>query len=392
VIRVVDQRRLPDVLVDLELRTAGDSVRAINDGAVVGSPVQAQVAAVTLALAARRAAPSRAFARRATIRGAANALRLARPGSAAMAAVLDRMLALLEEAGPDVPGEEVARRLHDEAERIIGETVDDHGSLVGHLVAVVPETGDRVLRVLAAGSTGAMGGGQFGTALSAVQTLHHAGRRVHALLPEGRPGFEGARIAAWELRQAGVPHAVVPDAAAPGRIAAGEVDVVLVAADRVATNGDVVAPAGAYPLALAASAAGVPFLACATTRALDLAVPDASAARLEDGRPTPVLRAGGTRIPPDGTEVRNPLQEPVLAALVTGIVTEVGVLSAPWPETLEAAARAGDRRRAAAPGFAALQARRAGSAPSGPVAGPAGSPRPSVDVAALRNPQRGAEG
>ena len=107
--------------------------------------------------------------------------------------------------------------------------------------------------------------GMSGTALSVIMALHHAGRPVHALVAETRPLFEGSRVAAWELRQAGVPHAVVTDAAAPGCIAAGEVGVVLVAADRVAANGDVIAIAGTYPLALAAAAAGVPFLVCAPT-------------------------------------------------------------------------------------------------------------------------------
>ena len=397
VCRVVDQRRLPDLLIELELRGAADAVRAINDGAVVGAPVQAQVAAVTLALVAERTIASRAFARRATIRGAANAFRLARPGSGPMAAVLDRMVALVEAGGLDTPGEEMARRLHAEAELIIGETVADHGALVGHLVAVLPARDDEPLRILVPGSTGAMGGGQFGTALSAVQTVHHSGRRVRALIPEGRPGFEGSRIATWELRQAGVAHAIVTDAAAPGLIAAGDVDVVLIAVDRVAANGDLIAPAGAYPLALAAAAAAVPFIACATTSAIDLALADAAGVTLEDGRPTPVLRAGGTRIPPDGTEVRNPLQDRVPASLVSALATEEGVLRAPFAPVIGAAVEGASARRASAPGYAALMAKRAAAAetaatestaaeaaPPGGV--PAGEVPGSVSLPSYRSP------
>ena len=247
VCRIVDQRRLPDVLVDLELRGSADTVGAIRDGALVGSAAQAQVAAVTLAMVAAKAAGSRAFARRATIRGAANALRLTRPGSAAMAAAVDRMLALFDAAGLETPGDEVAAALHAEAEQIIGEASDDHGMLVGHLISTLPGGAEDPLRVLVAGSTGAMGGGQFGTALSAIQTVHHAGRPIHALVPEGRPGLEGSRVAAWELRQAGVPHTVVTDAAAPGCIAAGDVQAVLVGADRICGNGDVVATGRRLP-------------------------------------------------------------------------------------------------------------------------------------------------
>jgi methylthioribose-1-phosphate isomerase len=390
VCRIVDQRRLPDVLVDLELRGSADTVGAINGGALAGSAAQAQVAAVTLAIVASKAAGSRAFARRATLRGAANALRLTRPGSAAMGAALDRMLALVDEAGLDVPGDEVAALLRAEAERIIGETTDDHGALVGHVLSLLPGGAGDPLRVLVAGSTGAMGGGQFGTALSAVQTVHHAGRAIHALVPEGRPGLEGSRVAAWELHQAGVPHAVVTDAAAPGCIAAGEVQAVLVGADRICANGDVITTAGAYPLALACAASGTPFSVCAATTAIDLETAHGADATLEEGRPTLVLRAGGSRIAPEGTQVRNPLQDLVPAALVTSIATETGVLRAPFGPALASAVATASARRSTAPGFAALRTRReaaergdahAGATEAAPV-------RVPVDVATLRNPPR----
>jgi S-methyl-5-thioribose-1-phosphate isomerase len=395
VCRIVDQRRLPDSLVDLELRGAADTVTAINDGALVGAPVQAQVAAVTLALVAARAAGSRGFARRATIRGAANAIRTSRPGSAAVAAALERMVALLEQLGAVADGEHVAGELRAEAERIIAETIEDHGALVGHLLTVLPGAPDEPLRVLVAGSTGAMGGGQFGTALSAIQALHHAGRPVHALVAEGRPGLEGSRVAAWELRQAGVPHAVVTDAAAPGCIAGGEVAAVLVGGDRIAANGDVIAGAGAYPLALACAAAGTPFIVCAATPAIDAAVADGADAAIEEGRPGSVLRVGGERIAPEGTSIRNPLQDLVTADLVTAIVTETGVLRPPYGPAIEGAVAASSARRAGSAGYAALLAQRAADeAAAGGDGDGAGSGPPArtpVDVAALRNPPRATE-
>ena len=399
VCRIVDQRRLPDVLVELELRGSADTVGAINDGALAGSAAQAQVAAVTLAMVAAKAAGSRAHARRATVRGAAQALRLTRPGSAAMATALDRMLALLEAAGLETPGDEVAAALHAEAERIIGEATEDHGAVVGHAISTLPGGAEDPLRVLAAGSTGAMGGGQFGTALSAVQAVHHAGRPIHVLVPEGRPGLEGSRVAAWELRQAGVSHAVVTDAAAPGRIAAGEVEAVLVGADRICANGDVIATVGAYPLALACAASGTAFTVCAATTSIDLETARGTDATLEEGRPTLVLRAAGTRVAPEGTGVRNPLQDLVPAALVTSIVTETGVLHAPYGAALASAVATASARRSTAPGFAALLARREAAATGDAVGtgAPEGAPggaseaalvREPVDVAALRNPRR----
>ena len=380
IIRLVDQRRLPDALTEIQVQGAADAINAINDGVVVGATVQAQIAAATLAIVASRAVTARPFARRATIRGAANAFRLSRPASAPMAAALDRMLALLETMVAEEDGAVVVATLRTEAEAIILEAADDHGAVVGHAVPVLPGGPEDQLHVMLVGSTGAMGSGTFGTALSVVATLHHEGRPVHALVPEGRPSFEGSRIAAWELRQAGVPHAILTDAAAPGCIANSEVKVVLAGADRIAANGDVIATTGTYPIALAAYAAGVPFVVCATTNAVDPAVATGDDARVEDGRPTTVLRAMGQRVPAEGTQVRNPLQELVPASLITAIVLETGAVVAPFEEPLAAALAEAAVRRSKAAGFAALVAKREAEA-AGTIA-PAPAP---VDVAALRS-------
>jgi methylthioribose-1-phosphate isomerase len=355
---VVDQRRLPDRLADIEVRGAADAVTAMNDGAITGGAVQGQLAAVTLALVARRSIDSRAFARRATIRGAANAFRQTRPGSAAVGLALDRMLALLETYDNEVPGETIEAALRGEAEAIIAEASDDHGAVVGHALAALDTLGAAELRVLTLGSTGAMGSGQFGTAVSAIITAYHGGRTIHALVAETRPTLEGARVATWELAQAGVPHALVTDAGAAAAIEAGEVDAVLVTAERVCANGDVLGVTGTYPLALAAAAADVPFVVLVATTGIDLGTPDAAAAPLEDGRPRPVLTAGGTRIAPEGTSVRNPRLDRTPASLLSAIVTEQGVIQAPFEEALETHVRQAVERRIAAPGFAAMVARR----------------------------------
>ena len=356
---VVDQRRLPDVIADIEVRGAADAVTAINEGAISGGAAQAQLAAVTVALVAGRARASRPFARRATIRGAANALRLTRPGSAAMGLAIDRMLALLDTFGGDAAGEAVEAALRAEAAAIISEATIDHGQVVERALVVLPADTGSVLRVLTAGSSGSMGSGQFGTALSTAISAHHAERRIHVTVAETRPGFEGARVATWELAQAGVAHDLVTDAAAPSAIAGGEIDVVLVTAERIAANGDVIAISGTYPLALAAREAGVPFLVLAATSAVQPGTATGLDATLEDGRPAAVLRAAGTRIAPEGTVIRNPRLDVTPAALITGIVTEAGLSQPPYGPALATAVHAAEQRRAAAAGFAALLAKRA---------------------------------
>jgi methylthioribose-1-phosphate isomerase len=236
---------------------------------------------------------------------------------------------------------------------------------------------------MVAGSTGAMGGGVFGSALSVVTTAHHQGRAIHALVPEGRPGLEGSRVAAWELKQAGVPHAIVTDAAAPACIAADEVQAVLVGADRITADGSVITSVGAYPLALAAEAAGIPFLVFAPSTAIDPATAEGDDAPLEEGRPVHVLRFAGQRTALEGAQARNPTQDLVPAALVAGIVTEAGVLRPPYGLALAGAVASASGARSTARGFALLAARRAAVAEGGPDGGSVDERTP-IDVAKPR--------
>ncbi len=346
-----DQRQLPDILQELEITGAADAINAMADGAVTGAAVQAQLTAATLALVAARAWDSRPFARRATIRGSANAFRSNRPASAQVSLALDRLLALVDAYPIDVDGKELADALRREAEEIIIEATEDHGRIAEHVRDVLPGAADTVLHVLTTGNTGAMGSGVFGTALGVITSRHHAGQRIHALVAESRPWLNGARVACWELQQAGVPHALVTDAAAPGCIAAGEVDVVLVTADRIAANGDIAAPVGAYPIALAALAAGVPFIVCVATTAIDLGVADADDLTIEDAGASLLLMVRGMRVAPEGTHIRNPVTDIIPGSVVTAIVTDEGVLRPPWETSLAAAAEGSSARRMAARGF-----------------------------------------
>ena len=133
---------------------------------------------------------------------------------------------------------------------------------------------DRPLRILTHCNTGPLACGQFGTALGVVQAAHHAGRAVHVWVDETRPYLQGARLTAWELAQAGVPHTLIPDVAAGHLMASGEVDVVIVGADRIAANGDTANKVGTYTLAVLAARHGIPFYVAAPISTVDLATPD----------------------------------------------------------------------------------------------------------------------
>lgn len=346
----IDQRKLPDELVEMWIRSAYDGARVIREMSVRGAPAIGQVAALSLALSGwlARNAPPRS--RDANLRTAAKNLAEARPTAVNLGWAVRRVMAAFEAAAAaGATGPEVAAAMRAEAERIVAEATDDHGSLAEHGLAALPDVGGRELRILTHCNTGPLACGQFGTALGVVQAAHAAERPLHVWVDETRPYLQGARLTAWELAQAGVPHTLIPDVAAASLMAAGKVDVVLVGADRIAANGDTANKVGTYPLAVLAARHGIPLYVCAPISSVDLDTPDGAAIPIEERAAVEVTEIRGQRIAPPGTAVWNPAFDVTPAELITGIVTEEGVLRAPYAQALQAAADARAARRGPAP-------------------------------------------
>ena len=344
VLLVIDQRKLPDALVEVPVRTASDAANAIHLMIVRGAPAIGQVAAIGLALTARIAARSQPHARRAILEGAANMLRGARPTAINLRWAVERLMARYHAIGDlSLEGQAIADALDDEAMAIVAEATDDHGRLAQAGLAILPASADRPLNVLTHCNTGPLACGQFGTALGVVQAAHQAERPLHVWVDETRPYLQGARLTAWELQQAGVPHTLIPDMAAGPLMARGEVDVILVGADRIAANGDTANKIGTYTLAVLAARHGIPFVVCAPLSSVDLTTPDGSTIPIEDRAADEVTVVRGMRIAPEGTAVRNPSFDVTPADLIGAIVTEEGVLRAPFGAELRAAM---DRREA----------------------------------------------
>jgi methylthioribose-1-phosphate isomerase len=338
VLLVVDQRKLPGELVELPVRNAHEAATVIREMAVRGAPAIGQVAAIGLALAAHGARDSQSYARRAILAAARNMLRGSRPTAVNLAWAVDRVMARLDEFDdPPTDGHAVAAAFRAEADRIVFETTTDHGRLAEYGAAALPATGDTPLRILTHCNTGPLACGQYGTALGIVQAAHHAERPLQVWVDETRPWLQGARLTAWELDQAGVPHSVIVDGAAGHLMARGEVDVVLVGADRVAANGDTANKIGTYTLAVLAARHGIPFYVCAPLSSVDVETPDGAAIPIEERAATEVTAIRGIRIAPVGTAVRNPAFDVTPAELITGIVTDEGVLAPPYEPAIRAA-------------------------------------------------------
>jgi len=312
---------------------------------VRGAPAIGQVAAIGLALSAARARETLPYARRAILRGAASALRGARPTAVNLGWAVDRMMARYEAVGDLTDdGDAVATALRAEADAIVNEATTDHGRLAEFGLAALPVREFGPLRILTHCNTGPLACGQFGTALGVVQAAHHADREISVWVDETRPYLQGARLTAWELAQAGVPHTLIPDVAAGHLMSRGEVDVILVGADRVAANGDTANKVGTYALAVLAARHAIPFYVCAPTSSIDPATPDGASIEIEERAADEVLQIRGVSIAPVGTDVRNPAFDVTPAELITGIVTEEGVVRAPFGAGLAEAIAAATAR------------------------------------------------
>jgi methylthioribose-1-phosphate isomerase len=224
------------------------------------------------------------------------------------------------------------------ADAIVAEAVADHGALVESGVALLASlprpSDDGPLRVLVHGPGGTLAGGQFGTALAIAITAHQRDLPVRVVVPEGRPRFGGSRVSCWELAAAGASHLLLADAAAASLIAAGEVDAVLIPADRVALNGDVAAAIGTYPIAVVAARRGIPVIACVAASVLDPATADGGGFTTGYLDAEELDRFEKVLLAPPGTETRVPTHDVTPAQLVTTWLTAEGSRPPPFGPAL----------------------------------------------------------
>jgi methylthioribose-1-phosphate isomerase len=208
-----------------------------------------------------------------------------------------------------------------EAVRIADEDVERNRAIGMHGAALIDE-GARVMTHCNAGSLACVG---YGTAVGVIRAAHEAGRQVSVWVPETRPVLQGARLTAWELDRLGIAHRLVADVMAASLMAGGEVDCVVVGADRIAANGDVVNKIGTYALAVLARHHGVPFYVAAPTSTFDPDSPDGASIPIEQRPPEEVTTIAGVPIAPEGTEVDNRAFDVTPTDLVTAYVTEEGI-------------------------------------------------------------------
>jgi methylthioribose-1-phosphate isomerase len=340
-VQIIDQRALPHALRRVTLGDARAVHDAIRDMALRGAPLIGAAAAYGVALALREAADDAALAQ------AAAMLRDARPTAVNLAWALARVHRRVQ----PLPPARRAAAAWDEADAIAEEDVAVNAAIGRHglrLLRDVARARDgQPVRVLTHCNAGWLATVDWGTATSPIYQAHAEGLPVHVWVDETRPRNQGASLTAWELAQAGVPHTLIADNAGGHLMQRGEVDLAIVGCDRVAANGDVANKIGTYLKALAAHDNGVPFYVAMPMSTLDRTIDRGEHIPIEHRDAREVTHASGlgddgrvveVQLAPRGSAALNPAFDVTPARLVSGLITEHGIVAADaaalrdWPE------------------------------------------------------------
>jgi methylthioribose-1-phosphate isomerase len=331
VVRMIDQRKLPLVFEVAEFTDAEGVAQAIREMVIRGAPAVGAAAGFGLAVAAYHSQAKTREELLADLEQAAAVLRQARPTAANLSWAVDRVLSRAQHPSR-TDKKAVCQAVIAEALAIADEDVETNRRMGANGAALIPD-GARILHHC---NTGALACVDYGTALGVVRSAWEQGKQIHVLVDETRPRLQGARLTAWELKQLGIPQTLIADNAAGYFMQSGQVDLVLVGADRIAANGDVANKIGTYKLAVLARELGIPFYSVAPTSTIDLSLPTGAGIPIEMRDPAEVTHVGGEQIAPDGVLALNPAFDVTPARYVTAIVTEQGVVYPPYEPGLRA--------------------------------------------------------
>jgi methylthioribose-1-phosphate isomerase len=323
-VRIIDQRLLPAQYVERDLRTVDDVCDAIATLAVRGAPAIGVAGAMGLvvSLAQHRVDSAERFGER--MQEYASRIRATRPTAVNLPWAIGRMLETAQRT--TLSPEALLAALHDEADAILEEDRAMCQRIGEHGLPLIAD-GARVLTHCNAGALATTG---IGTALAPLYLAAERGLRIQVYASETRPLLQGSRLTAWELDRAGIPVTVLTDGMAASLMRAGDIDLCIVGADRIAANGDVANKIGTYSVAVAARHHGIPFYVAAPTSTLDRHTPDGASIAIEQRHGDEVRRGFGPLTAPSRVRVHNPAFDVTPAELVSGIITDRGVFRSPY--------------------------------------------------------------
>jgi len=329
---MVDQRKLPADEIYVTCKSVNDIAKAIKNMVIRGAPAIGVCAAMGLALGALRSKATGTKQFTTEFQKNCELLAATRPTAVNLFWAIERMKRAFSEGA--LSGESVDQlkaRLRTEADRLHDEDIANCRAIGAHGASLVPAEA----RILTHCNAGALATAGYGTALGVIRGAVEAGRKVRVLADETRPFLQGARLTAWELMKDGIDTTVITDNMAGAIMKAGEIDLVVVGADRIAANGDTANKIGTYTVAVLAREHGIPFYVAAPWSTIDLSTKNGDAIPIEERPPREVTHVGSTQLAPDGAHVRNQSFDVTPAKYITAIITEKGIYRAPFEESLK---------------------------------------------------------
>jgi methylthioribose-1-phosphate isomerase len=329
-VRMIDQRALPREVRYVTCQTWQEVAEAIRNLTIRGAPAIGVAAAMGVALGVSRSTAADRAALQPEFETVCQELAATRPTAVNLFWAIARMRALFESM-PEATVDEIREALVTEAKRVLAEDIEICREIGRHGATVVPPTGSLMTHC----NAGALATGGYGTALGVIRAARDGGREMHVYSCETRPVLQGARLTAWELHEDNIPVTLITDNMAGSVLRKGKVGMIVVGADRIASNGDVANKIGTYSLAVLAKENGVPFYVAAPISTLDLTLPSGDDIPIEQRNAREVTHVGDTMVAPDGVAVFNPAFDVTPNRYVAGIITEHGVARAPYEESLK---------------------------------------------------------
>lgn len=330
-LRLIDQRVLPGQENWLECRDVETVATAISEMVVRGAPAIGCTAAFGLALDAGLSQAGTWGEYEVTFKRSADLLASTRPTAVNLFFAIEKMKAVAEQFSAATPMEEVKRVFDREALSLYRDDQRTCQAIGENALSLVD---DGKVRVLTHCNAGALATAGYGTAVGVITSLHEAGRLEHAWVDETRPWLQGARLTAFELHKAGIPFTLNADSASGYVMSREGLDWVVVGADRIAANGDTANKIGTYNLAVLARFHGIKFYVAAPFSTFDLDTPTGAEIPVEMRAPEEITTFRGARVAPEDISVLNPSFDVTPAHLISGIITEKGVITEPWAENI----------------------------------------------------------
>jgi methylthioribose-1-phosphate isomerase len=333
---LIDQLQLPAREVYHTCRTWEEVADAIRRMVIRGAPAIGVAAAMGIALGVKNSKAGDLAALEKEFGHICDAMSRTRPTAVNLFWAIERMRRSFAQAAP-AGVEAVRKELIEEARRVYAEDLAQCEAIARHGGALLPAQG-RVLTHCNAGALAVAGG--YGTALGVIRGALEAGKKLEVFATETRPYLQGARLTAWELQRDAIPTTLITDNMVGHFLKRGEIQSVVVGADRIAANGDTANKIGTYTIAVLAHEHGVPFYVAAPFTSIDLSISSGDHIPIEERSVEEVTRIGAVQIAPEGLPARHPAFDVTPARLITAIITERGVARPPYEQSLRALAEA----------------------------------------------------